>query len=57
MASSCRIRMVPLRLRLAHPPEFDLMASRAGLRLNRRFGGWKRERSDAQSWRHVSVYR
>jgi hypothetical protein len=30
----------PIRLRLAHPPEFDLMARIAGLRLRERWGGW-----------------
>ncbi|TPJ49603.1 class I SAM-dependent methyltransferase [Mesorhizobium sp. B2-6-4] len=51
------IQMVPLRLRLAHPPEFDLMARCAGLKLDRRYGGWRHEPFDARSWRHVSVYR
>ncbi|RVD25438.1 class I SAM-dependent methyltransferase, partial [Mesorhizobium sp. M4B.F.Ca.ET.017.02.2.1] len=32
------VRMVPLRLRLAHPPEFDLMARCAGLKLDQRYG-------------------
>jgi SAM-dependent methyltransferase len=46
----------PIRLRLAHPPEFDLMARIAGLRLRERWGGWHGERYTAASWRHVSVY-
>lgn len=46
----------PIRLRLAGPPEFDLMARVAGLRLIERFGGWKGEPFTADSWRHVSVY-
>jgi SAM-dependent methyltransferase len=46
----------PIRLRLAHPPEFDLMARIAGLRLRERWGGWEREPYTATSWRHVSVY-
>lgn len=46
----------PIRLRLAHPPEFDLMARIAGLRLRQRAGGWHREPFTATSWRHVSVY-
>lgn len=46
----------PIRLRLAHPPEFDLMARIAGLRLRERWGGWEREPYAATSWRHVSVY-
>ena len=46
----------PIRLRLAHPPEFDLMARIAGLRLRERWGGWHGEPYTAESWRHVSVY-
>ncbi|MGH3243184.1 MAG: class I SAM-dependent DNA methyltransferase [Spirillospora sp.] len=46
----------PIRVRLAHPPEFDLMARIAGLRLRDRWGGWEREPFTASSWRHVSVY-
>ncbi|HWG60351.1 MAG TPA: class I SAM-dependent methyltransferase [Streptosporangiaceae bacterium] len=46
----------PISLRLAYPPEFDLMARLAGLRLRDRWGGWNREPYDATSWRHVSVY-
>jgi SAM-dependent methyltransferase len=46
----------PIRLRLAHPPEFDLMARIAGLRLRDRWGGWDEEPFTATSWRHVSVY-
>jgi hypothetical protein len=47
---------MPIRLRLAHPPEFDLMARIAGLRLRDRWGGWNGEPFTATSWRHVSVY-
>jgi SAM-dependent methyltransferase len=46
----------PISLRLAHPPEFDLMARIAGLRLRERWGGWNGEPYIATSWRHVSVY-
>ncbi|MDQ2728415.1 MAG: SAM-dependent methyltransferase, partial [Actinomycetota bacterium] len=46
----------PIRVRLANPPEFDLMARLAGLRLRERWGGWEREPFTAASWRHVSVY-
>ncbi|HEY1628152.1 MAG TPA: class I SAM-dependent methyltransferase [Streptosporangiaceae bacterium] len=46
----------PVRLRLAYPPEFDLMARIAGLRLRERRGGWNGEPFTAASWRHVSVY-
>ena len=46
----------PIRLRLAYPAEFDLMARIAGLRLRERWGGWNGEPFTAASWRHVSVY-
>ena len=46
----------PISLRLAYPPEFDLMARIAGLRLRDRWAGWNGERYTATSWRHVSVY-
>ncbi|MFA1548224.1 class I SAM-dependent methyltransferase [Actinomadura chokoriensis] len=46
----------PIRLRLANPPEFDLMARIAGLRLRERWGGWKGEPYTSISWRHISVY-
>ena len=46
----------PIRLRMAHPPEFDLMARIAGLRLRNRWGGWNEEPFDSTSWRHISVY-
>lgn len=46
----------PVRLRLAFPAEFDLMARIAGLRLRERWGGWNGEPFTAASWRHVSVY-
>jgi SAM-dependent methyltransferase len=46
----------PIRLRLAYPPEFDLMARIAGLGLRDRWGGWNGEPFTAASWRHISVY-
>jgi hypothetical protein len=50
------VRLGPISLRLAHPPEFDLMARIAGLQLRHRWGGWSGEPFTAASWRHVSVY-
>jgi SAM-dependent methyltransferase len=50
------ITLAPISLRLAGPPELDLMARIAGLRLVERFGGWNGEPFTADSWRHVSVY-
>jgi hypothetical protein len=46
----------PISLRLAHAPEFDLMARIAGLRVRDRWGGWVEKPFTAASWRHVSVY-
>jgi SAM-dependent methyltransferase len=50
------IILSPISLRLAQPPEFDLMARIAGLRLRDRWGGWNGEPYTAASWRHISVY-
>lgn len=50
------IFLSPISLRLAYPPEFDLMARIAGLRLRERWGGWNGEPCTAASWRHISVY-
>ena len=54
--STSGIVLDPIRLRLAYPPEFDLMARLAGLRLRERWGGWESEPYTAASWRHISVY-
>ncbi len=50
------ITLTPIRVRLAAPPEFDLMARLAGLRLKHRWGGWGKEPFTEHSQRHVSVY-
>lgn len=50
------IALSPISLRLAHPPEFDLMARIAGLRLRERYGGWEGKPFTAESWRHISIY-
>jgi SAM-dependent methyltransferase len=49
-------RFYPVSVRWAYPPELDLMARLAGLRLRERWGGWRREPFTADSTRHVSVY-
>jgi hypothetical protein len=54
--STDRVVFGPIRVRLAHPPELDLMARIAGLRLRDRWGGWDQEPFTATSWRHISVY-
>lgn len=46
----------PVRQRYAWPPEIDLMAQIAGLRLRRRTGGWGEEPFTAASQTHVSIY-
>lgn len=50
------LRMVPLPMRYAYPPEIDLMAQLAGMRLRDRFGGWLKEPFTKDSGMHVSVY-
>jgi hypothetical protein len=52
-----RAELGPLLLRYAWPPELDLMAQLAGLRLESRYGGWDRSPFAAGSAKHVSVYR
>jgi SAM-dependent methyltransferase len=49
-------RLFPVEVRYAWPPELDLMARLAGLRLRHRWGGWRREEFTAGSEKHVSVY-
>ena len=56
LAEEGGIRMIPIRLRYAWPPELDLMARLAGLRLRERWGGWDRRPFDSTSKKHVSVY-
>ena len=50
------IRLLPVQLRYAWPPEIDLMARLAGLRLRDRWGGWDRSLFTSDSGRHVSIY-
>jgi hypothetical protein len=50
------IRLYPVVLRYAWPPELDLMARLAGLGLRDRWGGWDRRPFDSASTGHVSVY-
>jgi Methyltransferase domain len=46
----------PIEMRYAWPAELDLMARLAGLRLQHRWAGWRREPFTALSPSHVSVY-
>jgi SAM-dependent methyltransferase len=50
------VRLYPVKIRYAWPPELDLMAQLAGLELRDRWAGWKREPFTAASTNHVSVY-
>jgi SAM-dependent methyltransferase len=50
------VRTWPVRLRYSYPSELDLMAERAGLRLEHRWGGYGREPFTDDSVKHVSVY-
>jgi SAM-dependent methyltransferase len=50
------IHRYPVELRFAYPPELDLMARIAGMRLRERWGGWDRRPFTSESVNHVSVY-
>jgi SAM-dependent methyltransferase len=50
------VKLYPVQIRYAWPSELDLMARLAGLRLQDRWGGWRREPFTAASATHVSVY-
>jgi hypothetical protein len=50
------MKMVPLPMRYAYPPELDLMAQLAGMRLRDRFGSWTKDPFTKDSTMHVSVY-
>ncbi len=50
------VRLYPVRLRYVYPPEMDLMARLAGLRLLQRWGNWERGAFTADSAKHISVY-
>jgi SAM-dependent methyltransferase len=50
------IHRYPVELRFAYPPELDLMARIAGMRLRERWGGWDRRPFTSESANHVSVY-
>lgn len=48
--------LYPIHIRYAFPTEIDLMARLAGLRLRKRYGGWRKEPFTSASQGHVSVY-
>jgi hypothetical protein len=51
-----RVEPNPIEMRYAWPSELDLMARLAGLTLQDRWGGWRREPFTALSPSHISVY-
>jgi methyltransferase family protein len=51
-----RVEPSPIEMRYAWPAELDLMARIAGMRLEHRWAGWRREPFTALSPAHVSVY-
>jgi SAM-dependent methyltransferase len=51
------VQTFPVELRYVWPSELDLMARLAGLTLENRWAGWKREPFTSLSGKHVSVYR
>ena len=50
------IRLFPVKIRYAHVPELDLMASLAGLRLRERWADWGRTPFSSGSGKHISVW-
>jgi hypothetical protein len=51
-----RMQASPTEMRYAWPAELDLMARLAGMRLEHRWAGWRREPFTGLSPAHVSVY-
>jgi SAM-dependent methyltransferase len=49
-------RLFPVRIRYAYPPELDLMARLAGLRIRERYEDWRRSTFGPTSQNHISVY-
>jgi SAM-dependent methyltransferase len=50
------VRTWPVPIRYSYPSELDLMAEHAGLQLEHRWGGWRREPFTDGSVKHISVY-
>jgi hypothetical protein len=51
-----RVEAFPYEFRYVWPSELDLMARLAGMRLEHRWAGWRREPFTSLSRAHVSVY-
>jgi O-methyltransferase involved in polyketide biosynthesis len=50
------IRLYPVKIRYVWPPELDLMARLAGLKLKHRWADWRKGPFSADSRTHISVY-
>jgi len=50
------LQLYPVKLRYAWPSELDLMAELAGLRLQHRWGSWRKEAFTKDAGKHISVY-
>jgi SAM-dependent methyltransferase len=50
------VRLFPIRIRYAFPPELDLMARLAGMRLRGRWADWDRSAFGPGAQKHVSVW-
>jgi hypothetical protein len=51
------IALRPFHLHYQHPDQLDALAASAGLRLERRYGGWDRSPFGEDATMHVSIYR
>jgi SAM-dependent methyltransferase len=51
-----RVETISMPFRYVWPAELDLMARLAGMRLDERWAGWRREPFTAESTSHVSVW-
>jgi len=51
------VKLYPVNIRYAWPPELDMMAQLAGLKLAERWGGWDRKPFAQDSVKHISVYK
>jgi hypothetical protein len=56
LAQDRPVDIVPIRIRYAHVAELDLMARVAGLTLEARWAGWRKEPFGSGASTHVSVY-
>ena len=56
VVSESGVKLYPVQIRYAFPPELDLMARLAGMTLRERWAGWKREPFTSESRQHVSVW-